>query len=689
MTEPVLEVTSLRTSLDTPRGELRAVDGVDIELRKGECFALVGESGSGKSVTALSLMRLLPEVGRIADGKVMLSGRDQAGQDLLALPEAAMRAVRGRRVAMIFQEPSTALNPVLTVGRQITEVIERHTALTGDAIRARTLELLDAVGIPDAARRCEEYSFQLSGGLKQRVMIACALAAEPEVLIADEPTTALDVTIQAQILDLLAKLQAEREMAILLISHDLGIVARMAQRVAVMYAGEIVEVADRDAFFAAPQHPYSQKLFEALPSPEKRGTELSVIAGQVPPLTGTFEGCRFVERCEFAYLRCRHEQPQLISIPGDTTTHRQVRCHLREQGLAPPRQDSSNEVDEGTLVAVASMPVIVEVTDLKVHFPIRKGVFKRTVGHVKAVDGVSLTIHSGRTLALVGESGCGKTTAGKALLRLIPPTGGRVVFAGKDLATLSRGALRKGRGAMQIIFQDPYASLNPRMRVADILSEGMRSLGVGRDEKDRMYRMAELLEQVGLPLESLARYPHEFSGGQRQRIAIARALAVEPRLIVCDEPTSALDVSVQAQILNLLKSLQDRLGIAYLFITHNISIVEYLAHEVAVMYLGRIVERGTAAEVLGDPKHPYTQALLSAVPTVPAAPGVDGKREIIRLSGELPSPANPPAGCHFHPRCPKAMPECREAYPEEIPLGRSRTVNCILYRGVSKAASSS
>ena len=662
---------------------MRAVDGVDIELRKGECFALVGESGSGKSMTALSLMRLLPEVGRIADGKVMLSGRDQAGQDLLALPEAAMRAVRGRRVAMIFQEPSTALNPVLTVGRQITEVIERHTALTGDAIRARTLELLDAVGIPDAARRCEEYSFQLSGGLKQRVMIACALAAEPEVLIADEPTTALDVTIQAQILDLLAKLQAEREMAILLITHDLGIVARMAQRVAVMYAGEIVEVADRDAFFAAPQHPYSQKLFEALPSPEKRGTELSVIAGQVPPLTGTFEGCRFVERCEFAYLRCRHEQPQLISIPGDTTTHRQVRCHLREQGLAPPRQDSSNEVDEGTAVAAASMPVIVEVTDLKVHFPIRKGVFKRTVGHVKAVDGVSLTIHSGRTLALVGESGCGKTTAGKALLRLIPPTGGRVVFAGKDLATLSRGALRKGRGAMQIIFQDPYASLNPRMRVADILSEGMRSLGVGRDEKDRMVRMSELLEQVGLPLESLARYPHEFSGGQRQRIAIARALAVEPRLIVCDEPTSALDVSVQAQILNLLKSLQDRLGIAYLFITHNISIVEYLAHEVAVMYLGRIVERGTAKEVLGDPKHPYTQALLSAVPTI------EGKREIIRLSGELPSPANPPAGCHFHPRCPKALPECREAYPEEIPLGRGRAVNCILYRGASKAVSSS
>jgi peptide/nickel transport system ATP-binding protein len=678
VSDPVLAVANLKTSLDTPRGELRAVDGVDIELRQEECFALVGESGSGKSMTALSLMRLLPEAGRIADGRVLLGG-----QDLLALPEAAMRAVRGRRVAMIFQEPSTALNPVLTVGRQITEVIERHTALSGDAIRARSLELLDAVGIPDAARRSEEYPFQLSGGLKQRVMIACALAAEPEVLIADEPTTALDVTIQAQILDLLAKLQAERQMAILLITHDLGIVARMAQRVAVMYAGEIVEVADRDAFFASPQHPYSQKLFQALPTPEKRGAELSVIPGQVPSLTSSFEGCRFVERCEFAFMRCRHEVPGLIRIPGDEEAHRLVRCHLREQGKAPPIVPVAADAEEGTVMAVATMPVIAQVDDLKVHFPIRKGLFKRTVGHVKAVDGVSLTIHSGRTLALVGESGCGKTTAGKALLRLIPPSAGRVVFAGKDLSTLSREALRKGRGAMQIIFQDPYASLNPRMRIADILSEGMRSLGVGRTEKDRMYRMAELLEQVGLPLESLARYPHEFSGGQRQRIAIARALAVEPRMIVCDEPTSALDVSVQAQILNLLKSLQDRLNIAYLFITHNISIVEYLAHEVAVMYLGRIVERGTAAEVLGDPRHPYTQALLSAVPAV------QGKREIIRLSGELPSPAHPPAGCHFHPRCPKAMPECREAYPGEIQLGRSRTVSCVLYRGESKAASSS
>ena len=608
MSEAVLEVSGLRTQLDTPRGTVHAVDGVDFELRRGECFALVGESGSGKSMTALSILRLLPEAGRIAGGKVLLGERD-----LLALPEVAMRAVRGRRVAMIFQEPATALNPVLTVGRQIAEVIERHTSLSGDAVAKRVLELIDAVGIPDAERRSGEYPFQLSGGLKQRVMIAAALAAEPEVLIADEPTTALDVTIQAQILDLLVKLQAERSMAILLITHDLGVVARMAQRVAVMYAGEMVEVAERDAFFAAPQHPYSQKLFQALPSPDKRGGELSVIVGQVPPLTGTFTGCRFADRCEFVYARCRQEAPRLIPPAGGEG--RLVRCHLREQGLDGARPAAGQKLEE-TQVVIAGVPVIAQLDDLKVHFPIRKGLFKRTVGYVKAVDGVSLEVRTGRTLALVGESGSGKTTVGKALLRLIEPSGGRVLVAGRDLAAFSRSELRASRGAMQIVFQDPYASLNPRMRVAEILAEGMLSLGIGSSDRDRTKRIEGLLDQVGLPAEALARYPHEFSGGQRQRIAIARALAVEPKLIVCDEPTSALDVSVQAQILNLLKSLQDRLGVAYLFITHNIAIVEYLAHDVAVMHQGRIVERGTAAEVLGNPQHPYTAALLSAVPAV-------------------------------------------------------------------------
>jgi peptide/nickel transport system ATP-binding protein len=601
----VLQVENLRTVLDTPRGPLRAVDGVDVELRKGECFALVGESGCGKSMTALSIMRLLPEAGRIVSGRVGLGGHD-----LLALPEAAMRAVRGRRVAMIFQEPATALNPVLTVGRQIEEVIARHTELDKKKIHEKTLELLHAVGLPEPEQRYHQYPFQLSGGQKQRVMIAGALAVDPEVLVADEPTTALDVTIQAQILELLKQLQAERGMALLLITHDLGIVANMAHRVAVMYAGEIVEVADRDAFFRAPQHPYSQKLFAALPSPQRRAGELAVIRGQVPPLTTAFDHCRFADRCDFVFERCRVEAPALLEpAPGHL-----ARCHLREAGPAVPRTvDSSRQafVMEGL-----EGRILLEVKDLKVHFPIRRGILRRTVGYVRAVDGVSFSLREGRTLALVGESGCGKTTTGKALLQLIAPTSGSVRHEGQEIVGLSRSAMRSRRAAMQIVFQDPYASLNPRLRVAEILLEGMRALGVGRDDAERLTRMETLLGEVGLPTEAMGRYPHEFSGGQRQRIAIARALAVNPKLIVCDEPTSALDVSVQAQILNLLRSLQQRLGIAYLFITHNIAVVDYLAHEVAVMREGKIVEHGPVDAVLRRPRHAYTKELLAAVPAV-------------------------------------------------------------------------
>ena len=608
MSAPTLAVERLRTVLDTQEGELRAVDGIDLALERGECFALVGESGCGKSMTALSLMRLLPDAGRVTGGRVLLGE-----QDLLALPEAAMRAVRGRRVAMIFQEPSAALNPVLTVGRQVVEVIERHTRLRGLDARSRALELLEAAGIPDAAQRFHEYPFQLSGGLKQRAMIAAALAVDPEVLIADEPTTALDVTIQAQILEVLRRLQAERGMALLLITHDLGVVAQMAQKVAVMYAGEIVETGPCEDFLRAPQHPYSQKLFAALPSAAQRAGALSGIPGRVPPLTEAFVGCRFAERCELAFERCRREAPRLIALPAG----QRARCHLREEGSAAPRA-VRGAAAVAPSAAAGDAPVLVEVADLKVHFPIRRGLLRRVVGHVKAVDGVSLEIREGRTLALVGESGSGKTTAGKAVLQLIRPTAGSVRAGGAELGRLSRAALRPWRAKMQIVFQDPYASLDPRMRVLEALTEGMRSLGIGRDEAERERRVEALLEQVGLPPSAKSHYPHEFSGGQRQRIAIARALAVEPRLIVCDEPTSALDVSVQAQILNLLKSLQERLGLAYLFITHNLAVVEYLAHEVAVMYRGRIVERGPVEQVLNDPKDPYTRTLLAAVPRIEA-----------------------------------------------------------------------
>jgi peptide/nickel transport system ATP-binding protein len=677
MSEVLLKIRDLTTWLDSNDEVVRAVEGLSLEIGRGETYALLGESGCGKSMTALSVMRLLPDAGQVVAGTVEL-----AGEDLLRMPEIAMRDIRGRRVAMIFQEPMLSLNPVMTVGMQIAETLERHTTLAGTALEARVIELLNAVGIPDPARRRDDYPFQLSGGMKQRVMIAMALACDPELLIADEPTTALDVTIQAQILDLLRELQKKAGMSVLLITHDLAVVAEMAQRVAVMYAGEIVETASREQFFRNPAHPYSRKLFDSLPGNHRRGETLAVIRGAVPQLTREFVGCRFAERCDHAWDLCRSVVPPWYEVASEQGGQG-ARCHLygKNEGgrlKAEGKPEKTDQVHPSSFVlhpSAATAPLL-QVTDLKVHFPVRSGVLQRVTGQVKAVDGVSLTISAGRTLGLVGESGCGKTTVGKGILRLIEPTGGRVLFAGEDLARLTRAELRAKRNQVQIIFQDPYASLNPRMRVTEIIEEGMAALGIGAGAADRARRIDDLLAEVGLAPEMKSRYPHEFSGGQRQRIAIARALSVEPRLIVCDEPTSALDVSVQAQILNLLKSLQDRMGLSYLFITHNISVVEFLAHEVAVMYLGRIVEAGSVDEILKSPKHPYTRALLSAVPVIdPAA-----RREIIRLQGDLPSPVNPPPGCHFHPRCPQAMPECGERYPQRTQLGATHAVHCHLYK---------
>ena len=668
----LLEVRHLSTWLASGEDTVRAVDGLSFSIEAGETFALLGESGSGKSVTALSIMRLLPDAGRVVSGEIWLEGIE-----LLALPETAMRSVRGRRIAMIFQEPGTSLNPVMTVGDQIVEVLERQTEVRGEAARRRALELLESVGIPDSRRRLDEYPFQMSGGMKQRAMIAIALACNPALLIADEPTTALDVTIQAQVLELLRDLQRKTRMAVLLITHDLGVVAQMAHRVAVMYAGEIVELAPAATFFAAPAHPYSKKLFEAVPDVARRNRGLAVIPGTVPSLSQEFVGCRFASRCEWAWARCREEAPAAIEIGRGQA----VRCHLYDSGTqtsgvggqqsAVRQHPGAGSPDVAERVGASSS--LLAVNDLKVYFPIRKGVFRRVVAHVKAVDGVSLEIHSHRTLALVGESGCGKTTVGKGILQLVPVTAGSVAFEGVELSNLTPGTLRPLRKDFQIVFQDPYSSLNPRMRVAEIVEEGMAALGVGQGT--RQQRVDQLLVQVGLSPEMKYRYPHEFSGGQRQRLAIARALAVEPKLLICDEPTSALDVSVQAQILNLLKDLQQRLGLAYLFITHNISVVHFLAHEVAVMYLGRIVEKGGVDEVLGSPRHPYTRALLSAVPVIDPA----SRREVIRLQGELPSPVNPPSGCHFHPRCPNVMPECRGAYPGTTPVSATHSVRCFLY----------
>ena len=668
MMQPLLRVQDLQTHLGLGAGAARAVDGVSFDLFPGETFALLGESGCGKSMTALSILRLLPQpVGHIRGGRVLLDD-----EDLLALPESQMRRVRGRRIAMIFQEPMTSLNPVMSIGRQIGEVLEQHTTLRGAAVRKRVLELLDAVGIPDVERRHGEFPHQLSGGMKQRVMIAIALAADPDILIADEPTTALDVTIQAQVLTLLKKLQQERGMAVFLITHDLGVVAQMADRVAVMYAGQIVEQAPRAEFFSAPRHPYSRKLFAALPESDKRHQALTVIPGSVPPLNRTFTGCRFADRCDRAWERCRTEIPAWTGIAD----RQGVRCHLADTPSPPTDARAASDAQPQTTATTVpdERRPLLEVEDLRVWFPIQRGLLKRTVGQVKAVDGIDMHIPQGETLALVGESGCGKTTVGKGILQLLRPTGGSVRFGGDELTELHGEALRKRRADFQIIFQDPFSSMNPRMKVGDIIEEGLSAQRIGSSKAERRERVLNLLQHVGLRPEHVARYPHEFSGGQRQRICIARALAVSPKLIVCDEPTSALDVSVQAQILNLLKRLQGELGLSYLFITHNISVVAYLADRVAVMYLGRIVEEGSVDDVLEAPRHPYTQALLSAVPQIEPA----SRREIIRLEGDMPSPAAPPAGCHFHPRCRHAKDVCRQRYPDTITLSPTHRAACHL-----------
>lgn len=664
----LLRVDNLVSSL---RNGARIVDGISFSISAGETYALLGESGCGKSMTALSLMRLLP------DGVVNAGGKAQMeGVGLFELPESEMRGVRGGKMAMIFQEPGLSLNPVMTVRAQIAEVLALHHSLRGTAADKRCIELLDQVGIPDSARRAVEYPFQLSGGMKQRVMIAMALAGSPALLIADEPTTALDVTIQAQVLQLLRDTQDKTGMAMLLITHDLGVVAETAHRVGVMYAGQIVEQASREQLFAAPLHPYTQKLFAALPGAGRAGQPLSAIPGSVPPLGSIAQGCRFAARCDKAWELCHEQTPGWTVINGQG-----VRCHLyqdtgyriRDTGPSSALRPAGEGLGETaySLNPVSRVPYpLLQVSGLQVHFPIRKGFLQRTVGQVKAVDGVSLSISQGRTLALVGESGCGKTTLAKALLQLIPPTAGSVQFAGRELIG-SPGS----RAAMQMVFQDPYSSLNPKMRVAEILEEGMSALNIGGDSAARQAHIDDLLQKCGLASDSKWRYPHEFSGGQRQRIAIARALAVSPQLLICDEPTSALDVSVQAQILNLLKLLQQELGLSYLFITHNLGVVEYLAHEVCVMYLGRIVEQGTTEEVMRSPKHPYTQALLSAVPRI------DGTgRKFIRLEGDLPSPANPPQGCHFAPRCPQAMTVCAR-YPDVTNISATHGVHCHLYDG--------
>lgn len=601
-----LTVQNLCVQLHTETGVAQAVDHLAFAIDRGQTFALVGESGCGKSMTAMALLRLLPENADIRKGRVALHDLD-----VMQLSERDMQSVRGRRMSIIFQEPSTSLNPVMTIGRQLMEVIDRHTSLQGAQAQAKVVEWLTRVGLPEPERRFHAYPFELSGGQLQRVMIAMALAAEPDLLIADEPTTALDVTIQAQILNLLKDLQRERGMAMLMITHDLAVVQDMADHVALMYAGQIVEMATRDAFFGKPSHPYAQLLLKALPGQGARGQSLAAIHGTVPPLTETFTACRFAPRCPARQAACDAAQVPVQDLGSGHT----VRC-LRPDFLVLHQAAAQVSALDMAHEAGQEATDILRIDRLAVSYPMG-GQFWGKRSYFDAVKGVSFQIARGETLALVGESGCGKTTIGKALLRLLDGRArvtGQALLQGVDLLSQGASALHLARRDIQIVFQNPFASLNPRMRVREILEEGMVSLRPEWSAQERDDKLLALTARVGLRADVLGRYPHEFSGGQRQRIAIARALAVEPRLIVCDEPTSALDVSVQAQILNLLKELQNTLGVSYLFVTHNIGVVEYLADRVAVMHAGQIVEMGPAQEVLNHPQQPYTRSLLESVP---------------------------------------------------------------------------
>jgi len=649
MADPVLSVRGLKVDFGGAGRSVPVVRGVDFDVFPNEVLCIVGESGSGKSVTSLAVTGLLSDTARVS-GSIRLCGVDVVG----AAPET-LRQMRGRDVGFIFQDPTTTLNPVLTVGRQITEGEVAHGRLRKSDAHARAAELLREVDIADPAGRAGQYPHQFSGGMRQRAVIAMAMAGQPKLIIADEPTTALDVTVQAQVLAVLARRQAEMGSAVILITHDLGVVAEVADRVAVMYGGRIVETAPVAEIFASPRHPYTRALLRSIPRLDTTDSRLAPIPGQ-PPIPGALpKGCAFQPRCAVGRDRplCVTQDPPLRPA-GD---RRQSACHYADERPADAVPAEPRIV--ATDPTRQTEPLLV-VDGLKVHFPVKTGVLRRTTGWVKAVDGVSLSVHSGETVSLVGESGCGKTTTGRAIMGLIRATGGSIRFAGKSIRDLDRGGMRRARRQMQYVFQDPYASLNPVLSVEDIVAEPLRIHGL-YDEMGGARRIAELFDMVGLSRSMLGRYPSEFSGGQKQRIGIARALALQPKLLILDEPVAALDVSIQAQVINLLQDLQRELGLAYLFIAHNLSVVRHVSDRVAVMYLGRIVEEGTRDPLYGQPVHPYTQSLLSAAP-VPD-PAVRDTRQRIVLEGEIPNPASPPSGCTFHPRCFRATARCSAEAP--------------------------
>jgi peptide/nickel transport system ATP-binding protein len=674
----VLEVSDLEVSFPSESGTVTAVRGVTYEVAPGEVLGIVGESGSGKSVSALAIMGLLPSTARIR-GSVRFRGRE-----LLALDDGELTQIRGQGISMVFQDPLSALTPVYTVGDQIVEAVRIHQEVGRDEAKRKAVELLELVGIPNAKERARAFPHEFSGGMRQRVMIAMAIANDPDVIIADEPTTALDVTIQAQILDVLETAQEATGAAIVMITHDLGMIAGFADRVMVMYAGRPVETGSVDDIFYRPRMPYTLGLLGSLPRLDATERQpLTPVEGNPPSLINLPQGCPFTPRCPLRLSVCQELEPVL-----DPTGHpgHSAACHrhreIEAQGL------TATDVFPAPVAgdpAVARLPrdqrqAVLEVENLVRRFPLTRGaVFRRVVGTVHAVDGVSFDIREGETLGLVGESGCGKTTTINEILTLAKPMEGRIVVLGKNTTELDRKGRKDIRRNLSVVFQDPMASLDPRMPIGDILAEGLRAYGVDKDKRNA--RVRELLRLVGLGPEHASRYPAEFSGGQRQRIGIARALALEPKVIVLDEPVSALDVSIRAGVINLLEQLRAKLGLAYLFVAHDLSVVRHIADRVAVMYLGRIAEIGTVERVFDAPAHPYTQALLSAIPL--PDPRRERERQRIILEGDLPSPADPPSGCRFRTRCPlfaTLSPEkaqrCIDEEPVPYPQGGDHAAAC-------------
>jgi peptide/nickel transport system ATP-binding protein len=664
---PALAVRDLSTRINLSRSVVQAVSNVDLTIERGQTVGLVGESGSGKSILGLSVLGLLPNGGHVSGGSIEVDGRDLTG-----LSEKELRRVRGNDVAMIFQDSQSSLNPTKTIGEQVAEPVRLHRGASKLEARDRALEVLELVGLPRPQERYEDYPHQLSGGLRQRVMIAIALACEPKVLLADEPTTALDVTIQAQILRLLDDLRERLGMATLLVTHDMGVVAGRTSRVNVMYAGRIVETAPTEELFAAMRHPYTQALLASIPRLESDETKaLVTIPGLPPDLTDPPSGCRFSARCPLARERCRVEEPPLAGDPN----HRFACWYPVEGPVEAPVLVVNQAAAQAAMAekAPAQARHLLEIDNVVREYSVKAGFLQRQVNTIKAVSGVSLHLDVGETLGLVGESGCGKTSLGKLIVGIEKPDSGSIRLDGQEIFKLRGGALRTSRRDVQMMFQDPYGSLNPRMRVSSILREPLDIQEIGTST-ERAQRIRDVLGEVGLPANALERYPHEFSGGQRQRVALARSMMLEPKVLIADEPVSALDVSIRSQVLNLMKRLQAEHGMASVVISHDLAVVKYLADRIGVMYLGKLVELGSAEDIYRRPAHPYTTALIRTIP-VPD-PVLEKAKTDVGIRGELPSAMNPPSGCRFRTRCPKAAEICAAQEPPLTAFSASHTAAC-------------